>query len=69
MPEVCPYCEDPIDAIRKTADDGKEYEVWRCDSCDEEWRHPDETILNKELDFSKSQEQLSRRETDTDLNW
>lgn len=69
MPEVCPHCYDPIESIRKTPDDGWPYEIWRCKNCEEEWRHPGETVLNRDLDFSASQEQVSRRGADTDLNW
>lgn len=69
MPEHCPHCSTPVDSIRKEPDDGRPYEVWRCEQCDEEWRHPDETVLNKDLDFSKRGNQLSRRDADTDLNW
>ncbi len=50
-------------------EDGRPYEVWRCADCEEEWRHPEETVMNRELDFSESGEQLSRRDADTDLNW
>lgn len=69
MPEICPHCGDPIESLRKTPDDGRPYEVWRCNNCEEEWRHPKETVLNSNLDFSESQNQLSRRDSDTDLTW
>lgn len=69
MPEVCPHCGEPIESVRKTPDDGRPYEVWRCEDCDEEWRHPHETVLNSDLDFSESGEQLSRRESDADGTW
>ena len=69
MPEVCPHCGDPIESERKEPEDGRPYEVWRCADCEEEWRHPEETVMNRELDFSESGEQLSRRDADTDLNW
>ncbi|GAA0237299.1 hypothetical protein GCM10009000_060950 [Halobacterium noricense] len=69
MPEVCPFCGDPIDSTRRTSDNDRSYEVWQCKDCEKEWYHPEETVLNKELDFSESQEQISRRESDTDLEW
>jgi ribosomal protein L37AE/L43A len=69
VPEVCPHCGEPIESLRRTPEDGRPHEVWRCDDCGEEWRHPGETVLNGELDFSESGEQLSRREDDADLNW
>ena len=69
VPEVCPHCGDPIESIRRTPDDGRPHEVWRCENCDEEWRHPQETVLDKDLDFSESGEQVSRRDADTDLSW
>ena len=69
MPEVCPHCGDPIESERKEPEDGRPYEVWRCANCDEEWRHPEETVMDRDLDFSESGEQLSRRDADTDLNW
>jgi endogenous inhibitor of DNA gyrase (YacG/DUF329 family) len=69
MPEVCPHCGDPVESTRKTPEEGRPYEVWRCADCEEEWRHPEETVMNRELDFSESGEQLSRRDADTDLNW
>lgn len=69
MPEVCPHCEEPIESVRKEPDDGRPYEVWRCTNCEEEWRHPQETVLNSDLDFSESGDQLSRRESDADLGW
>lgn len=69
MPEYCPHCNVPIDSSRREPEEGRPYEVWRCEECDEEWRHPEETILSRNLDFSKNKEQLSRQESDADLSW
>jgi RNase P subunit RPR2 len=69
MPETCPHCDEPVDSERRTPADGRPYEVWRCPDCGEEWRHPEETILDRSLDFSASDSQLSRRESDTDTGW
>jgi tRNA(Ile2) C34 agmatinyltransferase TiaS len=69
MPEVCPHCGDAIESVRKTRDDGRPYEVWRCGPCEKAWRHPEETVLDKSLDFSASEEQLDRRDSDADLGW
>jgi tRNA(Ile2) C34 agmatinyltransferase TiaS len=69
MPEVCPHCGEPVESIRKTPDDGRPHEVWRCGDCEEEWRHPEETVMNRDLDFSASGDQIERRDADTDLNW
>lgn len=69
MPEHCPYCDDPVYSLRIDPDDGRPYEVWRCSQCEKEWRHPEETVLNRDLDFSKHGNQLSRRDADTDLGW
>lgn len=69
MPETCPHCNEPITSLRRAPDEGRPYEVWRCENCNEEWRHPEETVLDKDLDFSESREQLSRRQSDSDLEW
>lgn len=69
MPEHCPHCHDLIDSVRKEPEQGRPYEVWKCENCKKEWRHPEETVLNKDLDFSETGEQVSRRESDTDLYW
>lgn len=69
MPEVCPHCGDPIESVRRTPESGRPHEVWRCENCDEEWRHPDETVLSRDLDFSQSEEQLSRRDSDDTMGW
>jgi RNase P subunit RPR2 len=69
MPEVCPHCSEPIESLRKTPEEGRPYEVWRCEDCAEEWRHPEETVMNRDLDFSASGDQIERRDADTDLNW
>jgi ribosomal protein L37AE/L43A len=69
MPEFCPHCDRPVTAERRESEDGPATEVWRCPDCEEEWRHPDETVLNRELDFSGTSDQLSRRDSDTDLTW
>lgn len=69
MPEYCPHCSRPVSAVRKESENGPATEVWRCTDCEEEWRHPDETVLNRELDFSKEQNQITRRDADTDLGW
>jgi transposase-like protein len=69
MPEVCPHCSEPVDSERKTPDSSDPYEVWRCESCDEEWRHPEETVLSQELDFSQSETQLSRRGSNGVSEW
>ncbi len=69
MPEICPHCREPITSVRKEPKDGRPFEVWKCENCEEEWRHPQETILNNDLDFSESQDQISRRNTDADLEW
>jgi ribosomal protein L37AE/L43A len=69
MPEVCPHCGDPIESIRKSPEDGRPHEVWRCEDCGEEWRHPEETVMNRDLDFSASGDQIERRDDDTDLTW
>ncbi|MFP8954560.1 hydrogenase expression protein HypA/HybF (plasmid) [Natrialbaceae archaeon A-arb3/5] len=69
MPEHCPHCGEQVQAERRKSDDGRFQEVWQCTDCDEEWNHPDETVLNKDLDFSKNKNQISRRDADTDLQW
>lgn len=69
MPEHCPHCAEPVESARINPEEGRPYEVWRCADCEEEWRHPEETVLDKDLDFSKNKDQLSRRDADTDLTW
>ncbi|MCU4925487.1 hydrogenase expression protein HypA/HybF [Halobacteria archaeon AArc-dxtr1] len=69
MPEHCPHCGELVNAVRKNPDDGRPYEVWQCADCDEEWRHPEETVLNRDLDFSANKNQVSRRDADTDQTW
>lgn len=69
MPEYCPHCRTPVESLRKEPEESRPYEIWRCEECDEEWRHPEETVLDTDLDFSKNKDQLSRRESDTDLTW
>lgn len=69
MPEHCPHCETPIRSERREPDDGRPHEIWICDDCEEEWRHPDETVLNRDLDFSASGDQIERRDDTTDLGW
>ncbi|ELZ61072.1 MULTISPECIES: hypothetical protein [unclassified Haloferax] len=69
MPEHCPFCGEPIESTRVTPEDGRPYEEWRCTDCDETWRHPEETVLDRSLDFSKHGNQLDRRDADTSLDW
>ncbi len=69
MPEHCPHCGDPITSFRRHPEGERAEEVWRCADCDEEWRHPEETVLNKDLDFSATGTQISRRESDSDSGW
>lgn len=69
MLEHFPSCSTPVDSMRRKPDEGRPYEVWRCKKCKKEWRHPEETVLNKNLDFSKHNDQLSHRDSDTDLGW
>lgn len=69
MPEFCPHCDTPVESTRKDPEEGRPHEVWRCRGCDEEWRHPEETVLDRSLDFSGSGDQLSRRDADTDMTW
>lgn len=69
MPEYCPHCGTAVRSVRREPGQGRPYEVWLCDPCEEEWRHPEETVLDKDLDFSGNGEQLSRRESDTDMTW
>lgn len=69
MPEICPHCGEPVESVRKAPEEGRPYEVWRYADCDEEWRHPEKTVLNRDLDFSESGDQIDRRDADVDLNW
>lgn len=69
MPEHCPHCGEQVVSNRKEPNEGRPYEVWQCFECDEEWRHPEETVLDRDLDFSKHGDQISRRESDTELQW
>lgn len=69
MPERCPHCREPISSVRKEPTEGRPYEVWQCEDCEKEWQHPEETVLNKDLDFSETGDQVSRRRSDTDLYW
>jgi ribosomal protein L37AE/L43A len=69
MPEYCPHCNQPVDSVRRESDEGPVQELWQCKNCEKEWRHPEETVLNRELDFSKNNQQISRRNSDTNLTW
>ena len=69
MPEHCPHCDEPVSSERREPDDGRPFEVWRCEDCDEEWRHPEETVLSRDLDFSANDDQIDRRDADTDEQW
>jgi ribosomal protein L37AE/L43A len=53
MPETCPHCDAPIVSERRDTEDGP-VEIWRCEDCEASWRHPDETIMNRDLDFTAS---------------
>lgn len=69
MPEHCPHCGDPVTSFRRQSEGERPKEIWECEDCDETWRHPEETVLDKDLDFSANQEQISRRRSDSNLDW
>jgi ribosomal protein L37AE/L43A len=69
MPEVCPHCGTPIVSERRSGDGDRDREFWRCEECEEEWRHPEETVMNRGLDFSAAESAESPDPDTTTSGW